>query len=601
LIDSLVAYKGKPARIIGQTTHKFDLEFADGSTRKVREKDFRYLHPDFSRVNDSCIEADVSILQEFQEDSLSLKEITEWLFNDYNPQNSWCTYQLVEDGLYFYWQKDKIFVRPTSQVESIQAKRDQEELEAKLLESCIENINNNTFTKEDVPHIKEIEKVALNQSKHSKVLSALKIENTPESAYKLLLKLKYLTPEFNPYPARFKISADEDMNIKTPDVDRVDLTNIASYAIDNEGSNDADDAISIDGDKVWIHIADVATVVNSGSELDEYALERASNLYLPDQILHMLPISVTNNCALGMSNTSSALSIGFIYDDGEINNIEIIKSKIKVSKLTYLEADGLISANNDLKKLNDIANNHLAYRDKNGAISLDLPNVSVRLIDNKVEIFQQSSSASRELVAELMVMAGRAAGKFAQDNDIVMPYAIQDEGEFTDEILERKKSLTLSESFKATKSFKRSAISTKPLLHYGLGLMGYIRITSPLRRYLDLLAHQQLTLFINSQPTLSKDRVKELIGINNAAQPSIGKTIRSSNDHYKCLYLQQNPDWTGTGTVVDVYKDKVLFMLPELGMMTQIKMKEIPELDSQIQLKVTSVDLVERLANFKIV
>ena len=46
LVDSLVAYKGRPAKIISSTTHKFDLTFTDGSSRKVREKDFRYIHPD---------------------------------------------------------------------------------------------------------------------------------------------------------------------------------------------------------------------------------------------------------------------------------------------------------------------------------------------------------------------------------------------------------------------------------------------------------------------------------------------------------------------------------------------------------------------------
>jgi hypothetical protein len=35
--------------------------------------------------------------------------------------------------LYFYWQKDKVFVRPTAQVESVQAKRDAEKLAAESL------------------------------------------------------------------------------------------------------------------------------------------------------------------------------------------------------------------------------------------------------------------------------------------------------------------------------------------------------------------------------------------------------------------------------------------------------------------------------------
>ena len=180
MINSLVAYKGKPARVVSSTTHKFDIEFTDGSSRKVREKDFRFVHPEFTQVDDKCSHADLSVLEDFQEETLSLQEITEWLFDDFSAKNAWCTCLLVEDGLYFYWQKDQIFVRPTEQVQSIQAKRDAEILEAERLKSCIEHLSNNTYDESDLEYLKEIEKVALNQSKHAKILDHIKVENSPE-------------------------------------------------------------------------------------------------------------------------------------------------------------------------------------------------------------------------------------------------------------------------------------------------------------------------------------------------------------------------------------------------------------------------------------
>ncbi|SFV82854.1 3'-to-5' exoribonuclease RNase R [hydrothermal vent metagenome] len=599
MVNSLVAYKGKPARIVSETTHKFELEFTDGSTRKVREKDFRFIHSEFVRVNDACAHADIAILDDFQEESLTLQEITEWLFDEYSAQNAWCTCLLVEDGLYFYWQKDKIFVRPAEQVQGIQTKRDAEAAEAENLKHCIENITNNTYDEQDLPYIQEIEKVALNQSKHAKILSALNIENTPEIAYKLLLKLKYFDQSFNPYPARHDIPKDEDVDVSMPKIDRVDLTHLHSFAIDNADSNDADDAIGIDGDKIWIHIADVASVVSHGSELDLYAQERASNLYLPDQIIHMLPLSITPMCALGLSKISPALSVGFVVDNDKINDIEVIHSHIKVTKISYDDADEIINSNEHLSKLQDVVEAHKKYRDVNNAISLNLPNVNVRFEDNEVTITPQNSSPSRELVAEMMVMAGRVIAQFSIENEIVMPYTIQDEGDFSQEILDNKDSLTLSASFKATKCFKRSATSTKSLPHYGLGLDAYLRVTSPLRRYLDLLAHQQLSSFISGREMLDKEKIKEIIGITNATMPSVGKTVRASNDHYKCLYLKQNPSWQGEGIVVDTRGDKALFMIPSIGMMTQIKFKILPKLDEKVLLKASGVDLVERSVNFK--
>ena len=376
---------------------------------------------------------------------------------------------------------------------------------------------------------------------------------------------------------------------------------MTSYAIDNEGSNDADDAISVDNDKLWIHIADVSTIVDSGSELDEYARERGSNLYLPEQIIHMLPTSITKALALGETETSPALSIGLNMSEGIISNIEVVHSTIKVLNTTYEAVDKELGINPDFIKIQTFNDQHKTFREKSGSISLNLPNVDVRYIDEKVEIAPQKTSPSRDFVAEVMITAGRTISQYAQENDIVMPYALQDEGEFPQEVLDKKENLSTAESFKAIKFFKRSATSIKPLPHYGLGLDSYLRITSPLRRYYDLLAHQQLSNFIAGKPTLDKARVKEIIGINNNALASVGRVTRFSNDHYKCLFLKRNPSWKGEGVVVDIRGDKALFMIPEVGLMTQIKFKEdqIPKPDDKIMLQVTRVDMMERSANFK--
>jgi exoribonuclease-2 len=601
VINSLVAYKGKPARISSTDANKFALEFANGSTLKVREKDFRFIHSEFTQISDDCPQADFSVLTEFQEETLSLQELTEWLFDEFNAQTAWCTCLLVEDGLYFYWQKDQVFVRPTAQVESVQAKRDAEKLAAESLAHCIDNLSKNIFDEQDQPYLKEIARVALNQSKTAKILSHIGVENSPEAAYKLLLKIQYFKPSFNPYPARFNIPTDEEIAVDVPVVERVDLTHLSSYAIDNEGSNDADDAISIDNNKLWVHVADVANIVPSGSNLDVYAQERGSNFYLPESIIHMLPTSVTKATAL--SGESNALSFCFEFDGENINNIEVMQSRVNVTNTTYDEVDQwLVSGSNEnLAKIQAIGVTHKAFRDSRGSINLHLPNVEVRFIDGKASVTPQASSPSRDLVAEMMVMAGRTMAQFTSDNLIPVPYALQDEGDFSKEFLAKKDTLTLSESFLAIKNFKRSATSVKPLLHYGLGLPAYLRVTSPMRRYYDLLAHQQIINFITDKPMLSVSRVKEIIGLVNVALSNVHKVSRASDEHFKCLFLKQNPNWTATGVVVDIRGDKALFMMPDIGMMTQIKFKNLPQLDEEMQLQVSQVNLVDRSVNFKVV
>ena len=66
-VGALVAYKGKPAKIIASTTHKFELNFSDGTSQKVREKDFRYIHPLFSNIVDQCPLVDLNILNDLQD------------------------------------------------------------------------------------------------------------------------------------------------------------------------------------------------------------------------------------------------------------------------------------------------------------------------------------------------------------------------------------------------------------------------------------------------------------------------------------------------------------------------------------------------------
>ena len=59
-----------------------------------------------------------------------------------------------------------------------------------------------------------------------------------------------------------------------------------------------------------------------------------------------------------------------------------------------------------LSELNVLAKSHKAFRNNNGAIKLDLPNVDIKLNNKKVDIQIQTESESRKLVAEMMVIAG---------------------------------------------------------------------------------------------------------------------------------------------------------------------------------------------------
>ena len=84
-----------------------------------------------------------------------------------------------------------------------------------------------------------------------------------------------------------------------PDPASVSISHISQrecrlFSIDPSTARDLDDALSIEalGGGRWrvgVHIADVAHFIPPGSALDEAAAERATSVYMVQQVYHMLP------------------------------------------------------------------------------------------------------------------------------------------------------------------------------------------------------------------------------------------------------------------------------------------------------------------------
>ena len=72
-------------------------------------------------------------------------------------------------------------------------------------------------------------------------------------------------------------------------------------------------------------------------------------------------------------------------------------------------------------------------------------------------------------------------------------------------------------SYQLRRFMRPRTLSTKPGLHWGLGLSQYTQVTSPLRRYPDLLAHQQIRAFLQGRPPLSEEEVLAALAAGEAA------------------------------------------------------------------------------------
>lgn len=111
---------------------------------------------------------------------------------------------------------------------------------------------------------------------------------------------------------------------------------------------------------------------------------------------------------------------------------------------------------------------------------------------------------SSDMVANIMQLAGEIAGRWCVDRNIPMPYVTQPTAEAN---LESVKAYTEKVYYPALlrgeqpdgEKFAqlRSLVgdnewSTKPGRNFLMGVTNYIKVTSPLRRYTDLLAHWQI-------------------------------------------------------------------------------------------------------------
>ncbi len=611
---ALVYYKSKAAIVEG-VTDKIAINFFK-TTKRVRDKDIKLLHPgpvhDVTAL-DMALPESLDTLDETLEllegESVSLEELAEFLYGEFTPQSAWSSWMLVMDGLYFDIDDEEnraepfrtglIKARPRDVIDTEKAKREEKQQQKENWDSLVARLKSGKIEDADYPQLVEVEQLACGERENSRLLKAAGIHENKETAHALLLKLGYWAEQYNPWPRRMGVTLNNpELAIPEPvDTERRDLQHLQAWAIDDVGNQDPDDAISLEGDRLWVHIADVSSIVSPGSGLDIEARSRGTNLYLPDQTIHMLPPAITAQLGLGLHDTSQALSVGFhIAENGELDNIEVCFSTIQVTRTTYDKADEeLDSTFSELKAVTD---RYHRRRIKNNAAMLELPEVNISVKDGKIFIKPYGRGGSRQLVTEAMLAAGEAIARFASDNNIPIPYAYQGEPE----VIQHPQ--TLSGHYAYRRCFKASRHATEAAPHFGLGLPAYTRVTSPIRRYLDLIVHQQLRAFLTGQPLIEHEPLVERIGLADEASLAARKAERYSRQHWTLLYLKQqsSPDkkWQGEAVVVMQDERKTTVILPKLALETKLRRKKNLELDQTITVQMQSVNIPELRANFAI-
>ena len=617
---SLVLYKHHPARVASVGRKRIQIELAEGEPLRVRPKDVTLLHPGpLQRLDDlHPPEGEVRTAWELLSGrTTTLAELAELAYGAYTPATAWAAWQWVADGLYFEGPPEAVIARSPEAVAEEQAARQARAAERQAWESFLERARAGEVAPEDGRYLEEVERLALRQADESRVLRELGRPENAESAHALLLELGIWDHTVVPYPQRLDLPTSPPA-VPLPGLPgetRVDLTHLPAFAIDDEGNKDPDDALSLEltpeRRRLWVHIADAAALVPPGSPVDLEARARGATLYLPDGNVPMLPPQAVQVLGMGLAEVSPALSFGLDLDgEGAVAGLEIVPSWVRVTRLTYREVESRIEAEEEpFHALHRLAQAHQARRRANGAVRIDLPEVKIRVRKGEdrggsvqVIIRPLPPLRSRALVREAMLMAGAATARFALAEGIPFPFATQDppdaDGRADEPADERPDDL--AGMFALRRRLKPSQRSTTPGPHAGLGLDLYARATSPLRRYLDLVAHQQLRAYLRGDHPLEAQEVLRRIGAAEAAVGSLRQAEWLSRRHWTLVYLAQHPDWQGEGILVEKRDRRSIVLIPELALEPRVHLREDLPLNSKLELTLMDVNLPKLEAYFRV-
>jgi exoribonuclease II len=628
--QSLALYKNRPVLVV-DVRDRIEIRLEDGSTLRVRDKDLVLLHEGPAKdmpqpAQGGDFETARKMLSGPEAGSLPWGELSELVFGESKPDQALACWVEAAKGLLFRIEDGLPLPLNDDAVSKEAQKRARKEGEAAEKAAFLERAKairakrrkaeegGPAFEEGDGRFLAEIEAFAYGKSAKSKTCAELGLAETPEAAQAFLLAVGRWDEMVNPHPYRAgcslaapKVEIGPDLH----DLQRVDLTAMESWAIDNAWSKDPDDAIAWDGSSAWVHVADPASAILPDSEADREALARGSTLYLPeltapmlaDEALERFGLGLGEGPAPGVAPSSPALSFRIdLAEDGSIAGVEAMASTVRVRRASYGEADALMDEGKapELLALAELAAKRKARRIANGAVEIDIPEVRIAVTGEdggrEIRIEPIPEDRSSGIVRELMLLAGEAAARWAFERKLAFPFYGQ---EAPSDMGPAALGSGLSAQFARRRLMRGGMWGPSPSAHRGLGLPFYAQVTSPLRRYQDLLGHMQLRAFLAGRPCLDADEVSRRCALAQAASAATRQAERASDMHWTLAYLARRPGWTGEAILVGSAGPSAWqAYLPELGLEAKLKLGPDRDLDERLAVKLARVDVAALESSF---
>ncbi len=362
-------------------------------------------------------------------------------------------------------------------------------------------------------------------------------------------------------------------------------------SIDSASTRDVDDAFYVrqteGGLELTLALACPALCWDFGGPLDRAVLRRGSSIYLPEGDCHMLPQCLgTEAYSLRAGEERPAFCVRVRVDAaGGFAPCEIFTARARLAaNLRYDHCQAVLDAQaagvappdnpaapfaDQLALGLDLARRRQAARIADGAVVMDRPEPVIRLhgpaTDPQVEVaLDYHAPDAQLLVAEMMILASAAVADLAQDAGLPMLHRTQDvalpkeyAGVWT----------APAEMTRVMRALTPSALEVQARPHAALGLPRYAPMTSPLRRYPDLVNEAQLVHFLRTGgPRWDAEALTALLQILHPVLDAVGQVQRFRPRYWKLLYFRQQGDkvwWPGV--ITEENDVMVSVSLPEQG------------------------------------
>ena len=364
------------------------------------------------------------------------------------------------------------------------------------------------------------------------------------------------------------------------------LAEVEAFSLDDQETTEIDDAFSIvrasaDEWRVGIHIAAPALGIAPGSPLAAVARERLSTAYMPGFKVTMLPEDVVQRFSLdaGTERPVVSLYLNVAATDFAVRGRHSRLERVRIAaNLRHGELEALNAAfesggstgharEEELRCLWRFAQALEARRGK-PAVNAAVADYLFRVHEGRVRIEPRRRGAPLDkLVSELMILANASWGELLAERDVAALYRVQSSGKV------------------------RMSVHAGP--HEGLGLACYAWMSSPLRRYADLVNQWQLAAALGARKPPFARNSEALLAALRAFEVTYARydEAQRAMEHYWCLrWLEQEAVREASAVVLR----ENLVRFESLPLSVRVPSLPVLEPGARVRLELRGIDLLER-------